>query len=328
MKNKGKLKREERLEISILSGKGYSQREIAEALARSPNTVSYEMKSNSVNGMYDPIKANDKARVRKRMSKFEWKKIEENKELKKYIIVGLMNHQNPDEISGRMRKKKKSFYASKTAIYEWLRSNRGQYWCRYLYSKRYRVKKRKKSKTARVMIPERVSIDKRFLGATNRTRYGHWEKDSVLSCRGGSGSLAVAQERKSRLIVVYKTRTMSPVEHQKTTQAMLLGLMVRSVSFDNGIENKNHRELGLPTFFCDPYSSWQKGSVENANKMIRRYFPKGTNFRTVSQRMVDRVVSLINNKPRKILKYKTALEVARACGIIKSIKMPGVLIEG
>ena len=97
---------------------------------------------------------------------------------------------------------------------------------------------------------------------------------------------------------------------------MFLGLMVKSVSFDNGIENKNHRELSLPTFFCDPYSSWQKPSVENANKMVRRYFPKGTDFQTVSQREIDRVVSIINNKPRKILGYRTALEVARQGGVL------------
>lgn len=316
MKNKGKLKRAERLEIAILRKKGYSLREIAGALDRSPNTVSYEVKNNSVNGEYDPIKAHAKARVRKRMSKFQWKKIEEGKGLKGYIIDGLKNHQNPDEISGRMRKEKGLFYASKTAIYEWLRSNRGQYFCRYLYSKRCRARKQKKNKTERVMIPDRVSIDKRFLGAMRRTRYGHWEKDSIVSGRGGRGSLAVAQERKSRLIVARKTETMSPVEHTKATQAMLSGLMVKSVSFDNGIENKNHRELDLPTFFCDPYSSWQKPGVENANKMVRRYFPKGTDFRDVRQSDVDRVISIINNKPRKILGYRTALEVARQGGVL------------
>ena len=100
------------------------------------------------------------------------------------------------------------------------------------------------------MIPERVSIDRRFLGANNRTRYGHWEKDAVVSRKGCRGSLAVAQERKSRLIVAAKTRTMSPVEHQKTTKAILSDLMVKSVSFDNGIENKNHAHLHLPTFFA------------------------------------------------------------------------------
>jgi IS30 family transposase len=77
-----------------------------------------------------------------------------------------------------------------------------------------------------------------------------------------------------------------------------------------------HEELDIPSFFCDPYSSWQKGSIEHANKMIRRYFPKGTDFRSVSQGEVDHVVFIINNKPRKILGYRSSLEVARAAGII------------
>ena len=82
---------------------------------------------------------------------------------------------------------------------------------------------------------------------------------------------------------------------------MFSGLMVKSVSFDNGIENKNHQELSWPTFFCDPYSSWQKGGVENGNKMIRRYLPKRTALSKISQDYLDYIVSIINNKPRKIL---------------------------
>lgn len=316
MKNKEKLKRAERLEIAILLKKDYSFREIGEALCRSPNTVAYEIKNNSVNGIYDPIKANAKARLRKRMSKFQWMKIEENKDLKKYITDGLEQGWNPDEISGRMKEEKQPFYASKTAIYEWLRSNRGQYWCGYLYSRRCYKKKREENKTTRTMIPERTSLDNRFLGANNRTRFGHWEKDAIVSRRRNTSSLAVAQERKSRLIIARMTKTMSPVEHTETTKTMFNGLMVKSVSFDNGIENKNHKELGLPTFFCDPYSSWQKGGVENANKMIRRYIPKGTNLSEVSQDYLDHIVSIINNKPRKILGYKTALEVARQGGVL------------
>ena len=316
MTNKGKLKRAERLEIAILFKKGYSFREIGQALGRSHNTIAYEVKSNSVNGEYDPIKANAKARLRKRMSKFQWKKIEENKELKKRVIIGLKKHWNPDEISGRMRKEKQPFYASKTAIYEWLRSNRGQYYCLYLYSRRYQAKKREPNKTTRTMIPERVGLHKRFLGADNRTRYGHWEKDAIISRKGDHGSLAVAQERKSRLIVARKTKTMSPVEHLKTIRIMFSDLMVKSVSFDNGIENKNHRELSWPTFFCDSYASWQKGGVENGNKMIRRYLPKRTALSKISQNHIDRIVSIINNKPRKILGYRTALEVARQSGVL------------
>ncbi len=112
---------------------------------------------------------------------------------------------------------------------------------------------------------------------------------------------------------------MSTLEHMEVIQRQVDTYKTLFITFDNGIENKQHQSLGVPTFFCEPYSSWQKGGVENGNKMIRRYFPKGTNFRKISQRKVDRAISLINNKPRKILGYKTALEVARACGIIKTL---------
>lgn len=96
---------------------------------------------------------------------------------------------------------------------------------------------------------------------------------------------------------------------------MFAAKKVLSVTQDNGIENTTHRELGVPTFFCDPYSSWQKGGVEHANKMIRRYIPKGTDFRTVSQEYLDHIVFVINGKPRKSLGYRTALEVATSAGV-------------
>lgn len=316
MQKKGKLKRAERLEIAILLGKGYSLRQIAGALDRSPNTVSYEIRNNSTNGTYDPIKAHAKARVSLRMRRYQWRKLEEDNDVREYVIEGLANHWNPDEISGNMEREKKQFYASKTAIYEWLRSNRGQYYCQCLYSKRYRRKKRKGKKTKRIMIPERISIEKRFLGANNRTRYGHWEADAVVAGRNGSGNLAVMSERKSKFLLVRKTNTLSSKKYIRTLKEMSSGVKTISFTFDNGIENKNHRDLDVPSFFCDSYASWQKGGVENGNKMIRRYIPKGTDISKISQKRIDHIVSIINNKPRRILGYRSALEVARANGVL------------
>lgn len=319
-----KLTKAERGELSILLGRNFSQREVAKALGRSPNTVNYEIRENSTKGVYNPVKAHAKALVDRKYRRFDWQKIEKDKELKAYIILGLKKHWNPNEIAGRMRQTKQSFYASKTAIYAWLRSGRGAKYCVYLYSKRSYVKKRN-TKTSRVMIPHRVSISKRPLGATNRTRYGHWEDDSIVGKKGTPGGLKSAQERKSRLVMVQKVGSMSPSEHTKVARRMFTDITVESMSRDNGIENKDHASQQFPSYFCDPYSSWQKGGVENANKMIRRYFPKGTDFRTVTQRKIDRVVSIINNKPRKILGYRSALEVALKAGIIKNTS---VLIGG
>lgn len=317
----------ERLEISILRSRGFSLRQIAKSLGRSPNTISYELRKNKVKGQYDPKKAEDKARLRKRMRKLQWMKIEENKELKRYIVEGLRGHWNPDEIAGSMRRKRKPWYASKNSIYRWLYSYRGQRYCPLLYSKRFSKKPRGKTKK-RVLIPNRVDISRRFKGANTRNRYGHWEKDAVVSKQGVSASLAVAEERKSRLVTAKKVRNMSPAEHELATQKMLGEKKVLSITRDNGIENIYHQKTLIPSFFCESYSSWQKGGIENANKLIRSFFPKGTDFRFVNQTEVDRAVRLINEKPRKILGYRSALEVAEAAGIIKSIKSESVLLQG
>lgn len=246
-------------------------------------------------------------------------KIEENRELRAYIITGLKRKWNPDEISGRMKKDKKPWRISKNSIYRWLYSNRGQSYCPLLYSKRYRPKPRR-NPNKRVLIPNRVDISRRFKGADTRNRYGHWEKDAIVSRCGISTSVAVAAERKSRLVTARKVRNMSPVNHELATQQMLNGKKTLSITRDNGVENIYHQETPAPSFFCRPYSSWQKGSIENANKLIRRFFPKGTDFRFVTQAEIDSAIKLINEKPRRILGYRTALEVALAAGIIKSIK--------
>ena len=317
----------ERLEIGILWSKGYSSRSIAKILGRSPNTISYELRRNRVWGEYDPKKAQAKSWLRKRMRRLQWMKIEEQPELKQYIIEKLKLKWNPDEISGRMRLERKSWYVSKNSIYRWLYSCRGQRYCPLLYSKRWRRKPRKGSKK-RVLIPNRVDISKRFRGADNRTRYGHWEKDAMVSRQGISASLAVAAERKSRLLAARKVRNMSPAEHELATGKMLRDKKSLSITRDNGIENIHHQQTLIPSFFCESYSSWQKGSIENANKLIRIFFPKGTDFRFVAQKEVDRIIKMINEKPRKILGYRSALEVAEKAGIITNIKSESVLLQG
>jgi transposase, IS30 family len=321
MKKSKKLSKSERSEIEILKGKGYSLRAIAKVLGRSPNTICYEVKRC---GVYNAKNAHLYAREQLRRRRLQWMKIEENQELKKYIEEKLKEHWNPDEISGSMKKEKKSFSISKNSIYRWLYSSRGQYCCRYLYSKRYR-KKLQVMRVERVMIPNRIPLDKRFLGAANRSRYGHIEIDAIVGRKGTKGGLSVIQERKSRIILAQKVETMSCFEHQEVQKYMIEKMKVKSATFDNGIENKEHQSLSVPTFFCDPYSSWQKGGVENGNKMIRRYFPKGTNFDLVTQTEVDYAIMKINKKPRKILGYKSALEVALEANIIKS---ESVLIQG
>ena len=288
---------------------------VSRVLGRGYNTVSYEVKTNGGVTGYNPLNADIYARTRKKDTRREWSKIEHNTEMKAYIIECLEKHWNPDEISTKMKLEKKPWYASKTVIYEWLWSVYGQQYCVNLYSQRYHTKKHQK-KTDRVMIPNRVGLNERFLGADNRTRYGHWEYDTIVSRKGCSGGLSVGIDRKARLVVATVVTSMSTGEHMEAIQTHLSEYKTLSATFDNGSENTGYVRLkkvfevfGMDTFFTDPYSSWQRGGNGNANLWIRYYFPKKTDFSTIEDDELRDVERELNNRPRKRLGFMTPQEV-------------------
>ena len=306
--------------IQALLESKHDQQEIADILGVHKSTISREVARNrrkkrvrggTRSGRYEASAANHKAYVCRYYAKWRWKKIDHERELRTYIIEKLKQHWNPDEISGRMRREKQPFYASKTAIYAWLRTGVGARYCRYLYSGRSTIKRRKKNKTKRVLIPHRISITTRPLGATNRTRYGHWESDTIVSGKhtGSKTAGSVAYERKAKYIEVRKIPDLKPTSHNRALTRILHNKKALTLTEDNGIENTKHEELGIPVYFCDPYSSWQKGGVENANKMIRRYIPKGTDINEYTDADFERITTILNNKPRRSLRYQTPYEV-------------------
>lgn len=315
----------ERSEIAILRQRDCSLREIAKALGRSPNTVSYELQKNSVGGVYDPLKAKQKSRVSRRSRRYQWQKIEHHPKLRAFVIERLAPPYDwsPRSISGYLRSQQTELpYVSTMQLYAWLYSSCGQPYCQYLSSHQYRPKKHRTKATERVMIPDRVPVEQRPLGATNRTRYGHWEGDTVVSGKktGSKTALAVTVERKTRLIGARLIPNLKPESFAGATVALLAGKKTLSLTLDNGIENKQHAGItsavGAGVFFCDPYSSWQKGSVEHANKLLRRYLPKGCDLGQFTQVQVDDFVATLNNKPRRCLGYKSALQLAEEKGII------------
>lgn len=318
------LSSSERSEISILLGRGCSLREIAKALGRSPNTISYEVKTNSVHGIYDPLKAKQKSRASRRSRRFQRQKIEQDTALRDYVIAGLKAGWNPDEISGCMKREGQPFYVGKTIIYDWLYSARGQPYCQYLPSKRYQPKHRKENRTDRVMIPDRVSITERPVVVGERSRIGDWEGDTVVSGKRthGKTALAVVQERQTRLIGATLIPNLKPESFTMAVNGILTDKQALTLSLDNGIENRQHAAITAATnadiFFCDPYSSWQKGGVEHANKMLRRYLPKGCDLGKFTQEQVDDFVTLLNSKPRRCLGYKSALQLAEEKGLIRT----------
>lgn len=311
----------ERDRIQALLESGHKQKEIAAILKRNKSTISREINRNSkkiaekkenVKNKYISSVAQHKAYVKRKYAKYQGKKINENGGLQEYIVDGLKRDWSPDSISGRMKEGGEPFYASKTAIYDWLRSNRGQRYCFYLPSKRYYTKKRKGVKTKKSLIPNRKGIELRPLEITNRTRFGHFEADTIVSGKRHRSkfALAVSYERKAKYTSIRKIRSLKPERFNRAIMKINERFnKVKSLTLDNGIENVRYEKLEIPTFFCDPYSSWQKGGVENANKMIRRYIPKGCDISNYSDKYVKMVEDKLNNRPRKSLGYKTPREI-------------------
>lgn len=313
------LRQTQRDRLQALLESGHKQKEISSVLGVDKSTVSREVSRNrrkirqingTINGRYESDIAQHKAYLRRYYAKWRWKKIDYDDNLKDYVIAGLKNHWSPDEISGRMMREKQPFYASKTTIYEWLRAPRNREYCQYLYSKRQRRKKRK-PKTKRTLIPNRKGLELRPKGAINKTRYGHFEGDTVVSGRktGSKTALSVIFGRKEKYLEMRKIPNLKPAFNNQAVESMAQNLNVKSLTLDNGIENTKHEKLSMPTYFCDPYSAWQKGGVENAIKMIRRFIPKGVDIGQYAPEYIKMIADILNNKPRKSLNYRTPLEV-------------------
>jgi IS30 family transposase len=314
------LNQSERDRIEALLNSGHKRNEIAKILDRDKATIGREIRNNSrklrlkggtENGPYQATIANHKAYVRRWQSKSSGQKINVNRDLEKYIIKGLKDHWSPDEISGRMAQENQPFYASKNLIYDWLYSPFGQRHCNLLCTKRYN-KKRNGKKTERVMIPDRIGIEERPSEVASRETFGHLEADTIVSGKrhNSKAALAVMQERKAKHLSARKIPNLSPKTFTKSIKNMSKKLTEKkTVTLDNGIENRDHKNLPMPAFFCDPYASWQKGGVENGNKMIRRFIPKGSNIDDYSHQYISHIIGILNKKPRKSLGYKTPLEV-------------------
>ena len=314
------LNQYDRDRIEALIKVGHKQKEVADILKVNKGTISREIdKRKRKNGVYEAITAQHKANVRRCMSKYQGMKIEKYLELKARIIEELENHRSPDEIAGRMKMERFYPRINTNAIYKWLYSAYGQRYCRYLCSQRYN-KKKQRNKTQRVMIPNRISIDKRPLGATNKTRYGHFEGDTIVAPRrvDNTQSVAIVVERKINFIVATKIPSLSPAYMKEAINSMNKEVYIDSVSLDNGIENRYHEQFNIPAYFCDPHSPWQKPQVENNIGLIRRWFmKKGIDFAGISEEQLQGYVFILNSKYRKSLNYKSAYEMALEHGIIK-----------
>ena len=305
----------ERFELSVLLKKGYSAREIGLALRKHHSSVSRETIRGRVCGIYDPRKAHHKAVVRRQASKYQGMKVRERPFLEQIVRQGLEAGWTPEQIAGRLREAHRGHtIISAKGIYKWVYSVYGQSWSRYLPSRQYRQKRRRKKKTKKALIPNRIFIEKRPIGAAHRSRRRHFEGDALGVPKGTPETLVGAVDRASRYFLAIKiARLRYAIEGYR---ALLAPIAVRSFTLDNGVENVRYEALGVATYFCHPYRSWEKPTIENTFQRLRRWIPKKAKLKDYSGEEIRAIVERMNRTPRKCLKYRTPQEVFEGSRLI------------
>jgi transposase, IS30 family len=310
----------ERDRITELMSDGMSIREISKELGRSPSTLSRELKRNATSAykLYLSHRAHDRAVKRKQEAGVRPRLKDER--IVSYVRTRLAWDWSPELIAGRIRQEIRRVAISHEAIYQYIYhpKTEGREELIGCLVRGHRKRKRKGigRKERKTKIPNRIPIEERPLSADNRSRFGHWEGDSLVS-RESLAALNSLVERKSRLLLLTRLERKTAEQTSDAVIERLQGLpngARRSLTLDNGTENSRHEDItkaiGTRCYFARPYASWQRGSNEQVNGLVRRYFPKGTDFGKVTDEQVAMVESLINNRPRKCLGYKTPLEVA------------------
>lgn len=302
------LTKEDRKEIEYYLNKWYSHRKIWEIMKINNSVISREIKRNSVKWEYEAKKAQIKSYQRRYYSKFQNMKIYWNSEFRKFLKQKLKNGYNPLVIANIWNMKNLNFQISHTSIYNFLYSWLWNNLCQYLVTKRYN-KQKHKNKTKKEMIKFRTPIENRPENINLRLNKGHFEADLIVSKSWDKSCFLTLIDRKTRLIKAKKLPNKKPFSVLKELKVFCKKLNIESITFDNGLDFALHYKLWIKTYFCNPYSSWEKGSIENANKMLRRYFPKKSCLRDFSDKQLQNIVKKINSIPRKILWFKSPNEL-------------------
>lgn len=302
----------ERRRIERLKRSGWSVRSIARALGRGISTISEEITKNSVRGAYDAKKAGHKAYVRRKYSKQQCLKVVSHPELRRYVEEKLREEWSPELIAGRIRKVDKHLpRVSPKAIYAFVYSVHGRQLEQFLYSKA--VKKKGGPKKGRKTIMDgRTSIEQRPARVEKRKEFGHLEGDFIESGKDGSGSFLVLVERKTRYPFLAYCADRSAAAVNALVFHLLRHMPLKSLTLDNDVSFKKHKALseliGAVVFFCHPYTSSEKGTVENRNRAIRRTVPKKTDLSQVPEETIRMIETKMRNRPMKCLGYKTPQE--------------------
>ena len=276
------------------------------------STISDELKRNTVRGRYAPKKAQHKACVRRRMARFQGKKIAMNSALRAFVEEKLQDDLSPAAIAGRLAGHEHTLLsASKDSIYRFLKSPYGRQieYERYKKRKSYRKFRKKSPK-----LDHRKFIDERPKSIDRRSRVGDSEGDFIVSGKTGKGILLVVVDRKMRISFLEQILKVTiEAVHQALLRIKHRFPEMKTMTTDNDLLFRHHEELekllNITIYFCHPYHSWEKGSVENTNKYIRKDIPKGSDISKYSKNFIESVEAKLNRRPMKCLKYFTPSEV-------------------
>ena len=304
------LTSEQRYTISVLLQNRTKQKEIAKAINVSPSTVSREIRRNSgVRGRYNWETAQVNAVQTKRRKPGNHSINKEVMEEAKHLLV--TEQWSPEQISGVLAKDGK--YISHETIYRMIRKDKAEGGTLYKHC-RHKLKRRARPVGGRrISIPNRTSISERPAEVDGK-RFGDFEMDTIVG-RGNHGAIVTLIERSTNMLFMRKLKKGKNAKDLARTVIHLLSPFkehVKSITTDNGTEFACHemigKSLGVTICFADPYASWQKGAIENANGLIRQYVPKTETLEHVSHQQITKYSKRINIRPRKKLEFKTPHE--------------------
>lgn len=312
---------EKRIKLEVLLSQGLSIKLIAQSLNYHPTSVRREIKKYS-GIQYTGVLAHQCSQYiinKRREGKL---KIEQSPLIKAYVLSSLKKKWAPQQISERMREdypQDESMRISHESIYKFIYSMpKGELRSEIIKSLRQEKAARKKppaSKDCKIKIPDRTSIDLRSQEIEDRLIAGHWESDLLVG-KEQKSALATLVERTTRFTLMVPLISRRPVDvREALTKALneIPEFLRLTMTHDNGIEMMEHslltRDTRIKVFFAHPYSPWERGTNENTNMLIRQYFPKGTDFNTISQEQIKFVQDELNDRPRKVLNWRKPAEV-------------------
>jgi IS30 family transposase len=308
------ITKEDRIVINHLLKAGINKNKIANQLGFHRSTIYREIERRSNRLGYMPFIMERKlARNRKRGLK-----LDSNKQLRSYVFKKLQLSWSPEQIAGRlkMENKGKSVICHET-IYSYPYSDYGIRNRYYLYLKDKRLFRYPKiSRRTRILIPNRVPILERPDEIRHRKSLGHWEGDLMVFGKKAKTNLITLRERQSRYMLAIKNKNRKAASTAKRIIKAFDKLgkhRISSLTLDNGPEFARHEKiaekLSIKTYFCEPYKSYQKGTIENGNKQLREWFSKNASIDEISPRTVRSKLKLLNQRPMKCLGFNTPNEI-------------------